>query len=88
MLAPILQREFRKEMLNSACTEETRSSSNNDNDDDEGGGGLFMGPPSPQATCAATLPFPSSLGQKGGAVSEAMKRSILIYLVGQGFLSS
>ena len=56
VLEPILEREFRKELLNSACRE----------DED-----FCVG--------VQSLPFPSNLGQKG--ISDAMKRSLLIYLV-------
>ncbi|KAM7542663.1 hypothetical protein Aperf_G00000011098 [Anoplocephala perfoliata] len=63
-MLPILQREFRKEMLNFACSEE------------QNGGGLSMNMP-------RSLPFPSRLGEKD--VSDALKRSLLIYLASKYF---
>lgn len=59
VMAPILQHEFRKEMLEFACSEDDAS-------------GLTM-------DVHRSLPFPSRLGD--GGISNAMKRSVLIYLV-------
>lgn len=63
-MLPILQHEFRKEMLNFACSEE------------QDAGGLSMNVP-------RSLPFPSHLGKKD--ISDALKRSVLIYLVGNPY---
>lgn len=80
VLAPILQREFRKELLSAACREEEevhgrRIETDVDTSDEEG---LCMTSHNPSTV---SLTFPSSLGQAGGGISEAMKRSALIYLV-------
>nr|CDS30768.1 abhydrolase domain containing protein 16A [Hymenolepis microstoma] len=66
-MLPILQREFRKEMLNFAC------------DDDDDYGGLSM-------EVRRSVPFPSHLGEKG--ISDAMKRSLLIYLASKYFVEA
>uniref|UniRef100_A0A5K3FKD0 AB hydrolase-1 domain-containing protein n=2 Tax=Mesocestoides corti TaxID=53468 RepID=A0A5K3FKD0_MESCO len=65
MIGPILQREFRKELLDFACTE------------DEEMLGLVT-------EVHRSLPFPSHLGESG--ISDAMKRSILIYLTSKYFV--
>uniref|UniRef100_A0A0R3T1E7 Abhydrolase domain-containing protein 16A n=1 Tax=Rodentolepis nana TaxID=102285 RepID=A0A0R3T1E7_RODNA len=67
-MLPILQREFRKEMLNFAC-----------DDDDDDYGGLSM-------EVRRSVPFPSHLGEKG--ISDAMKRSLLIYLASRYFVEA
>ncbi|VDL61115.1 unnamed protein product [Hymenolepis diminuta] len=66
-MLPILQREFRKEMLNFAC----------DDDDDYGGVSLEV---------RRSVPFPSHLGEKD--ISDAMKRSLLIYLASKYFVEA
>ncbi|KAH9281256.1 Abhydrolase domain-containing protein 16A [Echinococcus granulosus] len=66
VMAPILQHEFRKEMLDFACSEDDAS-------------GLTM-------DVHRSLPFPSHLGEEG--ISDAMKRSVLIYLTSKYFMEA
>ncbi|VDK21707.1 unnamed protein product [Taenia asiatica] len=66
VMAPILQHEFRKEMLEFACSEDDAS-------------GLTM-------DVHRSLSFPSHLGD--GGISDAMKRSVLIYLTSKYFVEA
>ncbi|KAL5970908.1 Protein ABHD16B, partial [Taenia solium] len=66
VMAPILQHEFRKEMLEFACSEDDAT-------------GLTM-------DVRFSLSFPSHLGD--GGISDAMKRSVLIYLTSKYFVEA
>ncbi|VDM18430.1 unnamed protein product [Hydatigera taeniaeformis] len=66
VMVPILQHEFRKEMLEFACADDDVS-------------GLVM-------DVHRSLLFPSHLGESG--ISDAMKRSVLIYLTSKYFVEA